>query len=484
MLAPPPPPPAETAPARPGSLTAATTGALGLLAGVVALLLVGSTSGWDHPDTWDERVAHLVPVVEASRGLEFRHPVRVEFLTPEEYSEYARIEAEDLTDEDEVSLEEWVALLRAFGLVSGSFDPVDATNELVDEGTLAVYAFDDHTIRVRGTEVDRDLEVTLVHEMVHALQDQHFDLGRLAEVETSGEATALRAVVEGDALLVEQRFAEIRSMGDQFFGGPGELPDELMDDMAHHDDLFDEVPEYLVASCSAPYLLGLPLIAGIEAEEGWEGVNALLVDPPTTERELLFPSRIGDGAVTVEVDLPGGVDDGEVDGDLGAFGLYLVLATRIDHLEALESVEAWTGDHYRTFEVDDRLCVALVVATSGGEGHDRLLDALSRWAGSRPSEAAANVGDEGDRLRVETCDPGPDVGEEISGSLDAALLASGRVWMWSFAIMSGSDRIEADCFGAYVVENLAVDLLFSPDPSDEEVDEIWDVIARAWRACL
>ena len=61
---------------------------------------------------------------------------------------------------------------------------------------------------MRGTDLDDvDVRVTLVHELTHALQDQHFDLTKLDRgVETSGEDFALTALVEGDATSVEDDY--------------------------------------------------------------------------------------------------------------------------------------------------------------------------------------------------------------------------------------------------------------------------------------
>lgn len=49
------------------------------------------------------------------------------------------------------------------------------------------------------------MEATVVHELVHALQDQHFDLGaQFDELDAEDEAAvALRAIVEGDAARIE-----------------------------------------------------------------------------------------------------------------------------------------------------------------------------------------------------------------------------------------------------------------------------------------
>lgn len=54
----------------------------------------------------------------------------------------------------------------------------------------------------------------IIHELVHALQDQHFDFAHLYEQNVSSdEAIALRALVEGDAEMAEARFLA-RARGD------------------------------------------------------------------------------------------------------------------------------------------------------------------------------------------------------------------------------------------------------------------------------
>ena len=64
------------------------------------------------------------------------------------------------------------------------------------------YSTDDKTITVIGAVGG----ALIVHEHVHALQDQHFDLGKYHDVETSDLALTRSAVTEGDAELAENRF--------------------------------------------------------------------------------------------------------------------------------------------------------------------------------------------------------------------------------------------------------------------------------------
>lgn len=458
----------------------------GLLGGAAVLILVLGDDGVDHPDEWDERVVDLVAFVEQERGLEFVHPVHVEFLTAEEYSELMRVDASEVTDDERADMEEWVALLRALGLHDGEFDPVEATNELYDEGTLAVYSFDTQRIHVRGTEVDTELEVTLVHELVHALQDQHFDLGRLATVETAGEATALRAVVEGDAMLVERRYIETLPLVDQ-----GHLLgiDPEADGPAEPDaDLLGDVPEILIALFAGPYLLGEPLVTAVEARSGWDGVDIILADPPTTEVELIDPDRLTDGFEAVEVDLPDGADlDLNDEGDLGALTLYLVLSARIDPLDAMAAVDRWAGDRYATYDDGGRRCVVLVVAGDGRDGHELLGRALGEWVERAPAGSDATVEVDATRVVVRSCDPGSTSSatpsETAVGMIDAASLLGLRAWIRAASISDGATDGEATCAAEHVIAGVPLEVLVDPDPSPGDLEQFQRTWDRAGRDC-
>ena len=98
--------------------------------------------------------------------------------------------------------------LLALGLVTAPFDALAASEESDVVGTLGWYDDDREEMVVRGTDVDdTEVQLTVVHELTHALQDQHFDLPHLDErADTSGEQAALGALIEGDATLVEHEY--------------------------------------------------------------------------------------------------------------------------------------------------------------------------------------------------------------------------------------------------------------------------------------
>src|SRR5699024_803279 len=117
-----------------------------------------------------DRLVDLVAFVEEERGHDFDEVVTVNFLDSDEYTE-ASTGLDDFEDEGEPTVD-GEAELRALGFVSGEFDLDEMGDALADTGTLAFYSTDTEEVYVRGTDLTPALRVTLVHELVHALQDQ------------------------------------------------------------------------------------------------------------------------------------------------------------------------------------------------------------------------------------------------------------------------------------------------------------------------
>ena len=250
--------------------------ALVMVAAAVALVVRDLDSGPPHPDEWDERVVDLAAYVEDARGLEFDHPVFVDFLSPEEYTEEVTTDEESLADEDREELDRYAGQLRALGVASGELDLFTAYNQVSDRGTLAFYDPVEQRVRVRGTEVSVGLRVTLVHELTHALQDQLFDLERLYDEDLEeGAAVAYRALVEGDALRIEETYVGEELSGDDQAAYDDEYAGQVEESEA---DLAD-VPPFVSASFGVPYAFGQPLVLMIANDGGNTAVDEAFRDP-------------------------------------------------------------------------------------------------------------------------------------------------------------------------------------------------------------
>ena len=134
-------------------------------------------AGAGAPGQRDPRADLAEFVEDKGRGLEFDHPVYVDFLTADEYTEQHRGRA-DVTDEEREELDRYAGELRAGGRLRASSTCSPPTTRCPTPARSRSTPRPER-ITVRGTEMSVGLEVTLAHELAHALQDQHFDLDRL-----------------------------------------------------------------------------------------------------------------------------------------------------------------------------------------------------------------------------------------------------------------------------------------------------------------
>ncbi|KAA1425582.1 hypothetical protein [Nocardioides antri] len=449
-----------------------------LLAGV---LLVGAAvvGGWwwldrepDHPDEWDPRVEDLVAFVEEERGLEFEHPVYVDFLSEEDFEKEITSEESDLTEEDMEEIEQATGLMRALGLIAHDVDLLDAVNALRGGAVVGLYDHDDERIRMRGEELTPTVEATLVHELTHVLQDQHFDLeGKSEELEDSDDSSASaawEALVEGDADRIETAWVEDLSARDK-----KALEKDQEKQGKGVAKKIKDVPPFLRTQLGSSYVFGEALLGLAIELSGEDAVDDLFDHPPTTEEHLLDPwTLLADDEDAEEVAEPELTDD-EDEFDSGTFGapsLLFVLAERIGVRQALVAADGWGGDQYVAFERGDRSCIRVDYLGDTRRDVAELRTALRQWIDHGPADTAT-VRERGKGLRFESCDPGRAATTGSGGSQEALGLAAARTALAVQVLKSGASEDEARCFSAALVRELTIEELTAlraggdPDPA-------------------
>jgi hypothetical protein len=421
-----------------------------VLAAVViggAYIMVSRES--DHPDRWDDRVAPLAAWAAEARGLEFEHPVYVNFLTEAEYTAATTSEAPE-SEEESTEIDDVVAQIRALGLVSGEVDLTESVNTLSDSGTLAFYQPSDKQIYVKGTELTPAVKVTLVHELVHVLQDQHFDLKRQGDEEEDPHTT-LRAVAEGDAGRIENTYITEELSAEEREDYERESAEQGEDAV---DEVTSSVPDGLTAVFTAPYVFGEPFVAIVAEADGNSGVDRALENPPSTR--VLFDPRLWDTDeeedVAVEVVVPSGVEEIESD-RLGSPMLYLVLAARIPHQDAMDATDQVAGERFVSYRDGTRVCVRATARGRDSERSARVEAAFQRWAQASPEGMATVSRDANGAVQLQSCDPGPDV-DTSSVSLDALALPVTRSSLYAAILQQGGNEKQAACVVDAVVPSL------------------------------
>jgi hypothetical protein len=459
--------------------TVAVVACLGVTAGAI-YVVTEDRATW-HPDRWDPRVVDLAAFVEEERGLHFDHPVPVDFLTAEQYSQRTRVDESELTNGDRRMIEEGTAPLRALGLVPADFDPVESANDLSDTATVAFYDPLTERIAVRGTDMNTDLRVTLAHELVHVLQDQHFDLEEMLEdVDPTGDQlSGYLALIEGDATRIQQAY--VRSLPSDERDSYLDAADETSGDA---EEQLGAIPGVLVAMEGAPYALGPWLVELIAADGGNSAVDEAFDDPPRTTEQMVDPRSYFSGQSALDVAAPsvpsGGEQIGE-DDSLGALPLFLLLSERIDPLDALSAVDGWGGDAYVVYDRGGKTCMDLAVEGDSARDGEELLGALQAWASAGPT-GAAQVRSDGGLALVSTCEPGAGT-RSSRHALDALTLPAVRAQVMLAAGGTAGDVDEAfdaaDCF----VRAVPLDKLVQANESAEPPAEVMSAIDRAITDC-
>jgi hypothetical protein len=367
-------------------------------AAVIGLALVPVTVGVlpvaaaNAVPRWDARVAKYVRFVEQRRKLRFDHPVPVAFLGDAEFVRELQGDRKP-TKQDRADARRTAGELRALGLVEGDVDLIQAERDLSAAGVVGFY--DEHRKRlfVRGRDLtSTDVRVTLVHELTHALQDQHFDLGHLRRAtRTSGESFALTALEEGDAVRVENAYVASLPRREQDAYARAAAPGSTAPDGPAKTAAVPPVLELLDA---APYLLGPEYVEVLQTLRGTKGVDAAFGSPPTSEDEIVDPVAASDSIRPRAVPTPKLADGEHRDGpaeDFGALSLFVTLAARIDPQDALHAAQAWGGDRalaYTRGSAHDE-CLRIAFRGDTPTGTRAIGDALAAWVASVPEGAAS-----------------------------------------------------------------------------------------------
>lgn len=373
-----------------------------MVAGVVsAVVATGAFSKPGGPSGWDPRIASIVRFVEKDRGLTFRHPVPAEFLSTSAFE--AEVAKGDSGSGGPSDAEE-LGQLRALGLAHGNPDLGSLETEADQSSTVGFYDTSTKKLYVEGTSMTPYVRVTVAHELIHALQDQRLDLAALDD-RPDDQQTAISALVEGDAAVVEQDYRSTFSAAEEM---AYKSEESAIDENTGPADL----PEFLSDQGRFPYDFGPTFVDALVDEGGNQAVDRAFADPPTAEAQIADPARYIAGVRPAPVAapaLPAGARRLEDPAMFGQVSLAEVLGTRLGY-PAWATVQGWKGDSSVVYSEGGRTCVAIEVEVATAGDASSLTRAGSQWAAALPAGAGARVdtGPGADTVDFRSCDPGPD----------------------------------------------------------------------------
>ncbi|MGF1666516.1 MAG: hypothetical protein ACFCVC_09625 [Acidimicrobiia bacterium] len=299
----------------------------------------------------------LIAVTEEVRGLEFLEPPKINVVSPDEL---ARLVREDIAENTE-GIDVDQALYELLGLIDEGTQLLDLYTDVLGEQVAGFYDSEtkEMVVPLRSDEFGALERSTIVHELVHALTDQHFDFGTyyqmLIDEERFDEVTAYQAVIEGDAVLTELTY--LRDL-------PVEQQREVIEQSLEIDSsALTSAPRFLQESLIFPYVQGQVFMDRLFRLEGQAGIDAAYGAPPVSSEQIITPEDFRrDEPVEVAaplVEIPGyAVEYESVWGEL-SFELMFnqVLGSRS------EAAEGWGGDRYVV--LSDGVEVAMVLSYTG-----------------------------------------------------------------------------------------------------------------------
>ena len=359
-----------------------------LVAAATALAVVAGCRGRPIDADRSSEIQHLVdslaPLVEEASGLAFSAPPRWAVRTTDQLREFLQNKfREDLPPEILSGLE---TAYRLFGLIPDTLQLEPLFLDLLTQQVQGFYE-PDSTMLFLVEDAQLGTVITLSHELVHALQDQHLPLDSLLDPrKPNDQLMALQAVLEGQAQFVSvSMIAKAQSQQDGFW--------DLAADEARRAAMgqLGDIPLIIRESLLFPYLDGARFMAW------WSSgplADTMPYGPrmPVSTEQVLFPTRYLTGETPVPMSFADSSDAVMYQDGLGEFEIRVLHAQLTGQTKAhTNSPIGWNGDRYRVYRSPEGPALVWYTAWDATRSADRfaggtgaMLAGLLR-AGSRGS---------------------------------------------------------------------------------------------------
>jgi hypothetical protein len=347
----------------------------------LALFVASVTADWQGPASIAKPDAaalnstdEILKVVSRLRSLEIKHNVKSSFKTKDE------IEQAVIKDLDEnTPLEDFEAsekTLLKLGLIGRSFRLRDYVVSLLREQVAGFYEPKTKEFYLAAWLPIADQKRVIAHELVHALQDQHFDLRRL-EGWPKGDSDAelaAHALVEGEATLVMIEY-DFEQQGLRIdMNKLAALTDNMIDQEGDTDSksypVLANAPKVLRENLQFPYLYGAGFVGAVLRNGSWRALDKTYFSLPDSTEQIMHPQRFLVRDKPVKIDIPDlaqtlGPAWKKADADVnGEFGYLVALAEFIPRKTARAAAEGWGGDRYVLYENKDNGALLLIQFTT------------------------------------------------------------------------------------------------------------------------
>lgn len=320
-----------------------------LSAWLVATVAVAAFIAPSHAQQQGNKEAllrRIEQVTQTVRGLQFKKPVIYNKITRDEFEAFVKREIREQYNEAQI-----VDISRAMALMGLVPEGSNIETDLLrlmrgqvaafyDPKKKSVFEFD------RAPQVPAILWQVLAHELVHTLQDQHYDMLSYPEMtlkDNDDRMRAFQSLFEGDATVVMPLALKEAGMPP----APAGIPPRSMGTGA-----------YLQNQLVFPYTAGANFARALyNRANGFELIDKAYKDLPKSTEQILHPEKYFDPAKRddpIEVKLPPlnsknwRLLDNNVFGQFSIRELFLMHLTTADP-NANAAAAGWGGDRYNVY---------------------------------------------------------------------------------------------------------------------------------------
>jgi hypothetical protein len=339
---------------------------------LVVLLAIAAVTGGDDEAPAQPAHASVAVVarrVEALRDLRFTalpKPVPVSAAT-------ARREGLADLDRDYPVAQRHAdeTMYKLLGLIAPSDDLRTLTGSLFEQGVLGYYDPRDGRLRVvtgNGTSTRVLWEMTLAHELTHALEDQRFSFPE--QNGSSDDRTLARtALIEGSATWLMYAYVQRHFSSEETLGS---LLGAAFQDTGG-------LPPFLEAQVTFPYVGGEAFVENLRERAGgrWDLVNtAYKLRMPDSTEQILHPDAY------FAADAPEPVRIRNVLGwHRAAAGTWGELQTR-ELVHSTKAAAGWGGDRYELWQSGSQSVLVMRWRWDTPRDESEFVPALREWAAS------------------------------------------------------------------------------------------------------
>lgn len=339
-------------------------------------------------------VKDATTIASAIRGLRALRPVRCEVRDRKQVEQYLIDTIQTKIPQDRMQHE--AVLYRMLGIIPKEFAYVEGIVKLYTSQLGGYYEpVDEYYAMAEWMPAPLQLSIA-VHELTHALQDQHYNLDTMMDhrSQESDLLAARSALVEGDASAVMIDFSR-QQMGQRPLAEESSVAAILMQNIAGSmiSSSLHDAPPALQGMLIFPYVSGLRFAHSLLKEGGYQAIDRAYRKLPESTEHILHPEvylRGERGFIDVPIPtVPEGIRVASskpvfVD-RLGEFFVSTVLGLQLPPQQASAAATGWGGDRIALYSLQgsERFLLVWTLHWDSEAEAEEFFVALQQWYAKR-----------------------------------------------------------------------------------------------------